>query len=145
MTSVTSAMPIALRDDEPAKITSSARRVRNVRPCSPSVQRRASARLLLPLPLGPTTALIPGPNSIVVRSANDLKPTRRNAVSRALLTRACLPRAQRLQHLRPAPRALLVPPRSPRRGGSGPPPAQESDPRRGPLRRSGAHVAARLR
>ncbi len=53
MTSVTSAMPIALRDDEPAKITSSARRVRSVRPCSPSVQRSASARLLLPLPLGP--------------------------------------------------------------------------------------------
>ncbi len=37
--------------------------MRSARPCSPSAQRSASARLLLPDPLGPTTALIPGPNS----------------------------------------------------------------------------------
>src|SRR5688572_27931501 len=86
MTRVTSAMPIARRADEPAKITSSERRVRSVRPCSPSVQRSASARFDLPLPLGPTTALMPGPNSTVVRSANDLKPTSRRAVSLARLT-----------------------------------------------------------
>ena len=67
----------------PAKMRSSARRVRSARPCSPSAQRSASARLLLPLPLGPTTALMPGPNSTTVRSANDLKPTRRSARRRA--------------------------------------------------------------
>ena len=83
MTRVTSAIPIALRDDDPAKIRSSARRVRSVLPCSPRDQRNASARLLLPLPLGPTTALMPGPNSMTVRSANDLNPTRRSAVKRA--------------------------------------------------------------
>ena len=55
-------------------MTSSARARRSARPCSPSAQRSASARLLLPDPLGPTTALIPGPNSTRVRSANDLKP-----------------------------------------------------------------------
>src|SRR4051794_13213878 len=76
-------MPMARRDDEPAKITSSERRVRSERPCSPSVQRSASARLLLPLPFGPTTALMPGPNSTTVFSANDLKPTSRKAVRRA--------------------------------------------------------------
>src|SRR4051812_36870065 len=76
-------MPVARRADDPAKITSSARRVRSERPASPSVQRNASARLLLPLPLGPTIALIPAPNSTVVRSANDLKPSRRRPVRRA--------------------------------------------------------------
>ena len=63
--------------------------VRSARPCSPSAQRSASARLLLPQPFGPTTALMPGPNSTTVFSANDLKPTaavrrrRAGAVSRA--------------------------------------------------------------
>src|SRR4029079_2128826 len=42
-----------------------------------------SARLLLPEPLGPTTALIPPPNSTSVRSANDLNPWRRSARRRA--------------------------------------------------------------
>ena len=60
-------------------MTSSALRERSARPCSPSAQRRASARLLLPEPFGPTTALIPRPNSTIVRSANDLKPWRRRA------------------------------------------------------------------
>ncbi len=62
------------------------------RPCSPSVQRRASARLLLPEPFGPTTALIPGANSTTVRSANNLKPCRRSATRRArALIRRALP------------------------------------------------------
>ena len=78
-TSVTSAMPCAARFSEPAQMTSSALRERSARPCSPSAQRSASARLLLPDPLGPTTALIPGPNSTFVRSANDLKPWSRRA------------------------------------------------------------------
>ena len=57
--------------------------MRSARPCSPSAQRRASARLLLPEPFGPTTALIPGPNSTCVRSANDLKPWSRTESRRA--------------------------------------------------------------
>src|SRR4051812_38568922 len=64
-------------------MTSSDLRDRRARPCSPSAQRSASARLLLPEPFGPTTALIPGPNSTIVRSANDLKPWSRSARSRA--------------------------------------------------------------
>ena len=63
-------------------MTSSDLRDRSARPCSPSAQRSASARLLLPDPFGPTTALMPGPNSTLVRSANDLKPWRRRARSR---------------------------------------------------------------
>ena len=42
--------------------------------CSPSTQRMASATLLLPEPLGPTTAVIPRPYSNVVRLAKLLKP-----------------------------------------------------------------------
>ena len=67
-------MPSAGRLSEPAKMTSSDLRLRSARPCSPSAQRRPSARLLLPEPFGPTTALMPAPNSTAVRSANDLKP-----------------------------------------------------------------------
>ena len=63
-------------------MTSSDLRDRRARPCSPSAQRSASARLLLPEPFGPTTALIPAPNSTLVRSANDLKPWSRSASSR---------------------------------------------------------------
>src|SRR5579859_3215065 len=42
--------------------------------CSPSTQRTASATLLLPLPLGPTTAVMPGANSRSVRAAKLLNP-----------------------------------------------------------------------
>src|SRR5690625_1444017 len=35
----------------------------------------ASIILLLPLPFGPTTAVTPETNSMLIRSANDLKPT----------------------------------------------------------------------
>ena len=41
-------------------MTSSDLRRRSARPCSPSAHRNASARLLLPDPFGPTTALMPG-------------------------------------------------------------------------------------
>ena len=53
----------ALGAPTPAKMTSSLFRRAAPRPCSPSAQRRASARLLLPDPFGPTMALMPGPNS----------------------------------------------------------------------------------
>src|SRR5437870_3103567 len=41
---------------------------------SPSPQRSASTRLLLPLPLGPTIAVMPRSNSTSLRDANVLKP-----------------------------------------------------------------------
>ena len=87
-TRVTSAIPCAARFSEPAQMTSSALRERSARPCSPSAQRNASARLLLPEPFGPTTALIPGPNSTFVRSANDLNPCRRRARRRGSVRRS---------------------------------------------------------
>ena len=62
--STASAMPCGLRCSDPAKMTSSARRVRSDRlDCSPSTQRTASAMLLLPDPFGPMTALTPGSNT----------------------------------------------------------------------------------
>ena len=70
-------------------MTSSALRERSARPCSPSAQRSASARLLLPEPFGPTTALMPGPNSTFVRSANDLKPWSRRASRRGSARARC--------------------------------------------------------
>src|SRR5262245_66277497 len=41
---------------------------------SPSAHFTASTTLLLPHPFGPTTAVIPSPNSKTVRSQNDLNP-----------------------------------------------------------------------
>ena len=41
---------------------------------SPSAQRKLSVILDLPEPLGPTTAVTPLSNSMVVLSAKDLKP-----------------------------------------------------------------------
>ena len=43
-------------------------------PWAPSTQVTASTTLDLPLPLGPTTTVIPGSNSSMVGSAKDLKP-----------------------------------------------------------------------
>src|SRR5690242_14215530 len=43
-------------------------------PCSPSTQAMASTTLLLPDPLGPTTAVTPGSKRSVVAEAKDLKP-----------------------------------------------------------------------
>ena len=56
--------------------------------CSPIDQTIASARLLLPDPLGPTITLTPGPNSRSTGVANDLKPRRCQiaAASAAVLT-----------------------------------------------------------
>lgn len=71
----TSAMPMGRRPLLPAKITSSIlvpRRYFTL--CSPMTHRMASEMLLLPLPLGPTMAVIPGSNSIFTLSAKDLNP-----------------------------------------------------------------------
>src|SRR3989338_7999624 len=59
----------------PLKITSSIEAPRSsLVLCSPRVQRMASKILLLPHPLGPTTAVMPGSKLSTVRSANDLNP-----------------------------------------------------------------------
>ena len=66
----------ALRVSEPAKIISGMRPPRKLlTDCSPKTQRIASVILLLPLPLGPTIAVIFSSKSIIVRLANDLNPT----------------------------------------------------------------------
>src|SRR5580692_11342826 len=75
MVSETSARPSWGRDEVPAKMTSSIFAERNERgPWAPSTQVTASTTLDLPLPLGPTTTVIPGSNSSTVGSANDLNP-----------------------------------------------------------------------
>ena len=71
----TSARPRAGRDEVPAKMTSSILAERSERgPWAPSTQVTASTTLDLPLPLGPTTTVMPGSNSSTVGSANDLNP-----------------------------------------------------------------------
>ena len=73
--SETSAILSGRRVAEPEKIMSSERVPRRFRIfCSPSTQRTASVMLLLPLPFGPTIAVMPWSNSIVSLSAKDLKP-----------------------------------------------------------------------
>src|SRR5580704_16786289 len=73
--SVTSARPNGARPAVPAKITSSILPPRSVfAPCSPSTQAMASTTLLLPAPLGPTTAVTPGSKRSVVAEEKDLKP-----------------------------------------------------------------------
>ena len=75
MVSDTSARPSAGRDEVPAKMTSSIFCERSARgPWAPSTQVTASTTLDFPLPLGPTTTVMPGSNSSTVGSANDLKP-----------------------------------------------------------------------
>ncbi len=75
MVNDTSVRPRAGRDDVPAKMTSSILAERNERgPCAPSTQVTASTTFDLPLPLGPTTTVIPGSNSSTVGSAKDLNP-----------------------------------------------------------------------
>ena len=79
MTRWTSAIPRPGRAGEPAKMTSAMAPPRRARgPCSPRTQEMASTRLDFPLPFGPTITLIPGANSSVVFSANDLNPRRVN-------------------------------------------------------------------
>ena len=55
------------------------RRVRG--DCSPSTQRIASLILDLPLPFGPTTAVMPSPKRKTVLSGKDLKPCSSNDLS----------------------------------------------------------------
>ena len=132
-TIVTSAMPTAdalvgAGEDHVLALA----RLRSARPCSPSAQRSASARLLLPEPLGPTTALIPPPNSTSVRSANDLKPWRRSARRRGGRAHRDVTRPPgrrrrgRTSRTAPiaspgSPRAPGARPRSPRSAGTAPP------------------------
>jgi hypothetical protein len=73
--SVTSAMLSRAFLSEPEKITSLVFFERSMaKLCSPRHQRTASTTLLLPLPLGPTTAVIPGSKRNSVRRAKVLKP-----------------------------------------------------------------------
>ena len=59
----------------PEKITSSIALPRScLTLCSPMTQRKASTILLLPHPLGPTTAQMPGGKAMVAFSGNDLNP-----------------------------------------------------------------------
>src|SRR5450755_2524105 len=70
-------------------MTSSMRAPRSSRALvSPSAQRMASTRLLLPLPLGPTMAVMPGSSSTSLCFANVLNPviaTRRSLIASILL------------------------------------------------------------
>ena len=75
MTRETSAIPTGLLFSVPEKITSSMRLPLSVLGlCSPSTHFTASEMLLLPLPFGPTTAVIPLLKSSTVLSTKDLKP-----------------------------------------------------------------------
>ena len=75
MVSETSARPRAARLAVPMKMTSSIFAERRARgPWAPSTQVTASTTLDLPLPLGPTTTVMPGSNSSTVGSAKDLNP-----------------------------------------------------------------------
>ena len=72
---VTSARPSAGRLSVPLKITSSILLLRTADGAwAPSTQASASTTLDFPEPLGPTTTVTPGSNSIVVESAKDLNP-----------------------------------------------------------------------
>ncbi len=73
----TSARPRAGRLAVPMKMTSSIFAERTVRgPWAPSTHATASTTLDFPLPLGPTTTVIPGSNSSTAGSAKDLNPLR---------------------------------------------------------------------
>src|SRR5260370_16717651 len=75
MVSVTSARPSGGREVVPAKTTSSILPPRrDLTPCSPMTQDRASTMLDLPEPFGPTTQVMPGSRRIVVAAAKDFKP-----------------------------------------------------------------------
>src|SRR6476620_9759250 len=75
MVSSTSARPSGARPEVPAKMTSSIFPPRrDLAPCSPITQLRASTTLDLPDPLGPTTQVMPGSKLSVVAEAKDLNP-----------------------------------------------------------------------
>jgi len=77
--SATSAVSRPGRVLVPAKIRSSMASPRSAPArLSPMAQRNASAKLLLPQPLGPTRPVRPGRTSSVARSAKLLKPVRRS-------------------------------------------------------------------
>src|SRR5246127_6007321 len=87
---VTSARPSGGREVVPAKTTSSILPPRrDLAPCSPITQDRASTTLDLPEPFGPTTQVMPGSRRSVVAEANDLKP---RSVRDFRYTRPPLPR-----------------------------------------------------
>src|SRR5206468_9259158 len=70
------------REVEPLKMTSAISSPRRLFAlCSPRIQRTASTILLLPLPLGPTTPVIPAAKSNCVLSAKLLKPTNSKRLS----------------------------------------------------------------
>src|SRR5580704_2765142 len=72
---LTSAKPKGAFWSVPLKMTSSMEEPRSsLTLCSPKTQRMASKTLLLPQPLGPTMAEMPGWNSSTVFWAKDLKP-----------------------------------------------------------------------
>src|SRR5438874_831386 len=80
--SVTSARPIARRDEEPLKITSAISPPRMLLAlCSPRIHLTASTTLLFPEPFGPTIAVMPGGNVNHVRSAKLLNPTSSSLLS----------------------------------------------------------------
>ena len=73
--SETSARPSGALPLVPAKMTSSIFPPRkDLAPCSPITQVRASTTFDLPEPLGPTTQVMPGSRRSVVAEAKDLKP-----------------------------------------------------------------------
>ena len=75
MVRITSHQGSFLRFSVPLKMTSSILPPRSVLAlCSPSTHLTASEMLLLPLPLGPTTPVMPSSKVISTRSAKDLKP-----------------------------------------------------------------------
>src|SRR5450631_3984751 len=77
MVSVTSARPRGGREVVPAKTTSSILPPRrDLAPCSPMTQHRASTMLDLPEPFGPTTQVMPVSRRREVAEAKDLKPRR---------------------------------------------------------------------
>src|ERR1051326_1197963 len=114
MVSVTSARPSGGREVVPAKTTSSILPPRrDLAPCSPITQDRASTMLDLPDPFGPTTQVMPGSSRSVVAEANDLKP--RNV----RVFRYTCPHLPRIRH---SERAVLPAPQPPRAGWPAPQP-----------------------
>src|SRR5690554_581473 len=93
MVSDTSARPSGAREEVPAKMTSAIEPPRrDLAPCSPITQDRASTTLDLPEPLGPTTQVMPGSRCRVVAEAKDLNP---RSVSVLRCTTAPYPRPGR--------------------------------------------------
>ena len=73
----TSARPSGALPDVPAKITSSIFPPRkDLAPCSPNTQDKASTTFDLPDPFGPTTQVMPCSKFRMVEEAKDLNPLR---------------------------------------------------------------------